>query len=151
LEETNPAPGATPETQHIRKVAGAFGEGSVNVLIRYLRRSVVVGVIACAALFATAGIAFAGGPDGPATGDEGQFLCPAVGAGLFTADANNGDNGVGGIGTIGSGQQTFLPGNNQAGLHVNDNGLNTDNPGDTDGPGGGNSDWSPIWPGNALS
>ena len=116
---------------------------------RYLKRSLVVAVMASAAVIATAGIASAAQPSGPATDPDGQFLCPAVGAGVTNADAHNGDHGVDNTGTIASGQQTFLPGNNQAGAHADSNALNTDNPGTTAGPGGGNSDWSPIWPGNA--
>jgi hypothetical protein len=119
------------------------------VAFRYFKRAVAIAALASAAIVATAGIAAAAQPSGPATGPEGQFLCPAVGAGVITADAANGSHSEVDTGTINSGQQTFLPGNNQAGAHVNSNALNTDNPGTTAGPGNGNSDWSPIWPGNA--
>jgi hypothetical protein len=119
------------------------------VIARYVRRILVVAAVACAAVLTTAGIASAAKPDGPATGPQGQFLCPAVGDGVIAADAANGDHSEVNTGTINSGQQTFLPGNNQAGAHANDNSLNTDNPDTTAGPGGGNSDWSPIWPGTA--
>ena len=68
------------------------------------------------------------------------FLCPAVG----------GPNGAGGPpgagGPLPGGQNTFLPGQNQAGTHANENALNTLPAGLSPGPGNGNSDWSPIWP-----
>jgi hypothetical protein len=108
------------------------------MLKRGIRRGLVTLGLSLVAVAATAGIASAAQPDGPATGPSGQFLCPAVGQGVPHA-----------TGTLASGQQTFLPGNNQAGAHANANALNTDNPGTTAGPGGGNSDWSPIWPGEA--
>jgi hypothetical protein len=50
------------------------------------------------------------------------------------------------IGPIASGDQSFLPGNNQAGAHANGEALNTDGPGTSAGPGDGNADWSPLWP-----
>ena len=100
---------------------------------RGIRRAVVTLALSLGAMAATAGIASAAQPDGPATGPSGQFLCPAVGQGVPHS-----------TGTLASGQQTFLPGNNQAGAHVNANALNIDNPGTTAGPGGGNSDWSPM-------
>lgn len=72
------------------------------------------------------------------------FLCPAT-------EGPNADPGQ-----LPGGQNTFLPGYNQAGLHVNVNGTNGDGgPGDSPGPGNvvddgtgkliGNSNWSPIW------
>ena len=78
--------------------------------------------------------------------ENGSFLCPAVGHGVANADANNGDNGVSVIGQIGSGDYSFLPGNNQAGATSNTNAHNAEGPATSPGPGGGNSDWSPIWP-----
>ena len=119
------------------------------MLVRHLKRSLAVLGVACAGVVATAGIASAAAPDGPATGPQGQFLCPAVGPGVANADVRNGDHVDNDTGTIASGQETFLPGNNQAGAHADGSALNTDNPGTTAGPGGGNSDWSPIWPGDA--
>ena len=108
------------------------------MLKRSITRVLATLALSFAAMAATAGIASAAQPDGPATGPSGQFLCPAVGQGVPHA-----------TGTLASGQQTFLPGNNQAGAHANANALNTANPGTTAGPGAGNSDWSPIWPGEA--
>jgi hypothetical protein len=105
---------------------------------RAVRRGLVMVGVSLVAVVATAGIASAAQPDGPATGPSGQFLCPAVGQGVPHA-----------TGTLASGQQTFLPGNNQAGAHVNANALNIANPGTTAGPGNGNSNWSPLWPGEA--
>jgi len=104
--------------------------------------AVVVGAMA-----ATQAVALAGPPEGPATGPNGEFLCPAVGDGVTNADSHNGENGVSTIGPIGSGDQSFLPGNNQAGANANSEALNTEGPGTSPGPGNGNSDWSPIWPG----
>jgi hypothetical protein len=78
----------------------------------------------------------------PATGPNGEFLCPAVGN-ATAADANGK-----GWGALPNGNFTFLPGNNQAGANANSKALNTENPPDSPGPGGGNSDWSPIWPGD---
>ena len=106
-------------------------------ITRYLKRSLVVLSIVVGVLVATAGIASAA-----------PFLCPIVGDGVVNADAHNGDNGVSNIGPLpGSGGASLLPGNNQAGANANANALNTENPDTSPGPGGGNSDWSPIWPG----
>ena len=69
------------------------------------------------------------------------FLCPAVGN--ATAAEANGK----GWGPLPNDNFTFIPGKNQAGAHANENALNTLGPGESPGPGGGNSDWSPIWPG----
>ena len=78
--------------------------------------------------------------------ENGSFLCPAVGHGVTNADAHNGDNGVAAIGPIASGDQSFLPGHNQAGARSNTQAANPEGPGTSPGPGNGNSDWSPIWP-----
>ena len=91
----------------------------------------------------TQSVALAAPPDGPAT--DGAFLCPAVGDGVANADSHNGDHGVSVIGPIASGW-SFLPGNNQAGAHANDNAWNSEGPASSPGPGNANSDWSPIWP-----
>jgi hypothetical protein len=121
------------------EVSSRFANGGEALMsTRVVRRGLVTLGVSFVAVVAMAGIASASQPDGPATGASGQFLCPAVGQGVPHA-----------TGTLASGQQTFLPGNNQAGAHVNANALNTDNPGTTAGPGGGNSDWSPLWPGEA--
>jgi hypothetical protein len=109
----------------------------------------VVATFVVGAMVATQGVAFASPSDGPAEGPNGEFLCPAVGDGVKNADSHNGDNGVALINDgnpIGSGDFSFLPGNNQAGTNANSKALNTENPPDSPGPGGGNSDWSPIWP-----
>ncbi len=71
---------------------------------------------------------------------DGNFLCPAVGDGVTNAPFDSFP--------IGSGDQSFIPGNNQAGAHANNNGVNAQGPPDSPGPGGGNTDWSPIWPGS---
>jgi hypothetical protein len=41
---------------------------------------------------------------------------------------------------------SFIPGNNQAGLHANEHALNTHGPGNPDAGPGHNPDFSPIWP-----
>ncbi|MGI9586148.1 MAG: hypothetical protein ACR2N7_11220 [Acidimicrobiia bacterium] len=113
---------------------------------RTLRKLVFVAAIV-AAFAAMQGGALAAPPDGPVGPNDGAFLCPAVGDGVMNADGHNGDNGVSVIGPLpGSGSYSFLPGNNQAGAQSNVNAHNTDGPGTSPGPGGGNSDWSPIWP-----
>ncbi len=76
-------------------------------------------------------------------GEFGEFLCPAV----ANATAALASDQIGGeLGDTGN--YTFLPGNNQAGAHVPSKALNTEGPGASPGPGDGNSDWSPIWPGD---
>lgn len=74
------------------------------------------------------------------------FLCPVVGDGVLVADAANGDNGVEAITPpVGT---SLLPGKNKAGEKANPNAHNALPPSDPNaGPGGGNSDFSPIWPG----
>ncbi len=99
-----------------------------------------------AAMAAMQAAALAAPPDGPVGPENGAFLCPAVGHGVENADANNGDHGVAAIGPIASGDQSFLPGNNQAGAHADPGAWNAEGPGSSPGPGGGNADWSPIWP-----
>lgn len=89
-----------------------------------------VGVVG---LVSTTELALAGAPDVVDGSDGGAFLCPAVG-------------GPNAGGTLPGGQNTFLPRHNQAGAHANVNGHNTLGPGESPGPGDGNSDWSPIWP-----
>jgi hypothetical protein len=71
---------------------------------------------------------------------DGNFLCPAVGDGVANAPFDSFP--------IASGDYSFIPGNNQAGAHANNNGVNTLGPGASPGPGDGNTDWSPIWPGS---
>jgi hypothetical protein len=121
------------------------------MLIHYAKRASAAVTLAAGAVVAMSGVAFADKPDGPAFGPQGQFLCPIVGDGVDNADDQNGDNGVSNIGPLeGSGDASLLPGNNQAGAQVPTNALNTQGPDDSPGPGDGNSDWSPIWPGTAL-
>ncbi len=121
------------------------------MLIRSTKRMLVVVAIVAGSIFATSAVALADPPEGPATGPQGQFLCPIVGAGVINADAQNGDNGVSNIGPLpGSGAASLLPGNNQAADHVPNNALNPEGPGTSLGPGSGNSDWSPIWPGTVF-
>lgn len=88
-----------------------------------------------------AGPAIASADDG-----DGAFLCPVVSDSVaLVADVNNGDNGVSTIlPPVGT---SFLPGNNQAGANANHTAQNTSGPGDPDAGPGGNSDYSPIWPG----
>ena len=95
------------------------------------------------AIVGTGSIAMAAKPDGP-VGGPGPNLCPAVGN--ETAADHNGQ----GWGLLPFGDYTFLPGNNQAGAHANPNGYGAANPGDSTGPGNGNSGWGPIWPGNTI-
>lgn len=108
---------------------------------RSRRLLVVLGTVV-GLLMATQAVAWADPPP-TGVGDEGQFLCPAVGN--ETAAEANGK----GWGALPNGNFTFLPGGNQAGAHVPDNALNADNPGASPGP-GHNPDWSPIWPGTAF-
>ena len=93
-------------------------------------------------LLGTSSIALADPPDvvgPPEPGEEGTaFLCPAVGKGVLNHRPD--------VGALPNDNYTFLPGHNQAGAHANENGHNALGPGDSPGPGKGNSDWSPIWP-----
>lgn len=117
---------------------------------RRMRHVLVIATLVVGGMVATQGAALAAPPDGPGTGPNGEFLCPAVGDGVENADSHNGDNGVALINDgnpIASGDYSFLPGNNQAGANANSKALNTEGPGTSPGPGGGNSNWSPIWPG----
>ena len=107
-----------------------------------VRHLLVISAFVVGGMVATSGSALAD----PGVGPNGEFLCPAVGDGVANASDRNNDNGVSVIGTLGSGDYSFKPGNNQAGNHANPMAVNPDGPGDSDGPGGGNSDWSPIWP-----
>jgi hypothetical protein len=114
-----------------------------------VKQVMVTTPLALGIMFAVQGAAFASPSDGPGTGEYGEFLCPAVGNGVEIADGHNGDNGVALINNgdpIASGDFSFLPGNNQAGANADSKALNTLNPDASPGPGGGNSDWSPIWP-----
>jgi hypothetical protein len=113
---------------------------------KILRKLIVMSAIVVA-FAAMQGVALAGPPEGPVGPGDGAFLCPAAGAGVVTADAHNGVNGVDVIGQLASGDYSFLPGNNQAGANANGTAYNPEGPGSSPGPGGGNSDWSPIWPG----
>ena len=72
------------------------------------------------------------------------FLCPVVGDGVLNADLHNGDNGVSAITPpVGT---SFIPGNNKAGMHANENAHNTLGPGDPNAGPGHNPDFTPIWP-----
>ena len=94
--------------------------------VRYAKRILVAVVLVVGALAAMSGTAFADKPDGPATGPNGEFLCPIVGDGVINADAHNGDNGVSAIAPAAG--ASLLPGNNQAGAHANASALNTEGP-----------------------
>ncbi len=106
------------------------------------RHVLVISAFVVGGMVATQGAALAD----PGVGPNGEFLCPAVGDGVANADTHNGENGVSVIGPIASGHYSFKPGNNQAGVNANGMAINPNGPGDSAGPGGGNSDWSPIWP-----
>jgi hypothetical protein len=117
----------------------------------YARRIFVAVLLVVGALAVMSGTAFADKPEGPATGSQGQFLCPIVGDGVSNADAHNGANGVSDIGPLpGSGDASLLPGNNQAGAQADTSALNPEGPETSPGPGDGNSEWSPIWPGTVF-
>ena len=96
---------------------------------------VLVGVIASTTVALAAAPPVVGHGDGTT-----PFLCPAVGSGVL-----NSPLGAGALPNT-DGKYTFLPGHNQAGDHANPDSFNTLSPGQTPGPGNGNSDWSPIWP-----
>ena len=113
---------------------------------RRMQRTLAVVAVVAGSFAATQSIAMAAAPDGPVGPADGDFLCPAVGAGVEIADDHNGDNGVDAFGPISSGDYSFLPGNNQAGAHANSQALNTEGPESSPGPGDGNADWSPLWP-----
>jgi hypothetical protein len=102
------------------------------------RLAIMLAVAVLAALFVFGtSTAFAAAPDVVGPGD-GPFLCPSVGQGVLNHRPD--------AGQLPNGSYTFLPGNNQAGAHANENALNTLPASQSPGPGGGNSDWSPIWP-----
>ena len=102
-------------------------------------------IILLGVLLAFTSIAAADKPDGPVDPSNGVFLCPIVGGGLITADANNGDNGVSLIIPQPGAGISFLPGNNQAGAHANHNAYNgLGGPGPGNNP-GHNPDFTPIW------
>ena len=106
-------------------------------------QAVAVVALVTSGLVAMQGVAQAGAPPVLDGSDGGAFLCPDVGN--ETAAAHNGK----GWGSLPEGDFTFLPGHNQAGASANPNANNTLGPGESPGPGAGNSDWSPIWPGAA--
>ena len=107
-------------------------------------KSKTILVLVLGVLLAFTSVAAADKPDGPVSPpDSTVFLCPIVGEGVINADAHNGDNGVSVIyppaGT------SFLPGNNQAGAHANQNAYNGQGgPGPGNNP-GHNPDFTPIW------
>jgi len=102
--------------------------------VKRLIKVMVVGTILALAIMGTGSVAMAA----PA------FLCPVVGDGVLNADSHNGDNGVSAITPpVGT---SLLPGKNQAGAKANWHAYNTLGPDASPGPGGGNSDFSPIWP-----
>jgi hypothetical protein len=102
-------------------------------------KAAIVWTIVLVVVIATSSIAMANPPEVVGHGDgTTPFLCPAVGAGIL--------NHMPDAGEIPNGNYTFLPGHNQAGAYANPNSFNTLSPGQSPGPGNGNSDWSPIWP-----
>jgi hypothetical protein len=104
-------------------------------LRKNLIRIVLVMSIVLVGLLATTGTVLA-----DKNNESGNFLCPAVGKGVL-------NHNPGAI-VLPNDNYSFFPGNNQAGMHANNNARNTLGPGASPGPGNGNSDWSPIWPGN---
>ena len=95
--------------------------------------------VAIVALLAFSAVpAAAAAPEVVGGGGETPFICVAVGAGVLNHRPD--------AGALPNDNYTFLPGHNQAGAHVNANGVNPEGPGVSPGPGNGNSDWSPIWP-----
>ena len=105
-------------------------------------KRIKLGVMAAAVM--VAGGAWMAGTGVSHAEEPDPFLCPAVGDGVFNATAHNNENGVQAF-PIASGA-SIRPGQNQAGANANSNAVNPLGPGDSAGPGGGNSDWSPIWP-----
>jgi hypothetical protein len=101
---------------------------------RRIRNSLAVVALLLGAMVASTGVAAAE-----------AFLCPVVGDGVLNADAHNGDGGVSAIEPpVGT---SLLPGSNQAGAHANESAHNALGPDDPNAGPGGNSDFSPIWPG----
>lgn len=113
---------------------------SVRRMNRIRMFSVLVVLTMAAVLTTGVSAAFAVAPPVVGGEDGTAFLCPAVGAGVL-----NHRPGAGVLPNT-DGKYTFLPGHNQAGAHANPHSFNTLSPGETPGPGDGNSDWSPIWP-----
>jgi hypothetical protein len=78
----------------------------------------------------------------PGSASAAPFLCPIVGDGINTADAQNGDNGVQAINPPAG--ASLLPGKNQAGARANPEAYN-----EFGGPDAGNSPgtpgFTPIW------
>lgn len=99
---------------------------------------VLLAALAVALLAFSATPAFAAAPAVVDGSGGTAFLCMDVGAGVLNHRPD--------AGQLGSGGYTFLPGHNQSGAHANMNAFNAEGPADSPGPGGGNSEWSPIWP-----
>lgn len=110
--------------------------------VKHVLRSILILSVLLIGVLGTATVVAADPPD-PATGSP--FLCPVVGDGVTNAESHNGpDRGVDPIyPPVGT---SFIPGNNQAGLHVNDNALNTHGPGNPNAGPGHNPEFSPLWP-----
>jgi len=115
-------------------------------MMRRITRKLILLAAVVAAFAAMQGAALAAPGDGPVGPGDGAFLCPAVGDGVAHASEVNDDNGVQTIGQIASEDYSFLPGKNQAGANANGSAQNAEGPESSPGPGGGNSEWSPIWP-----
>jgi hypothetical protein len=101
----------------------------------------LVGSFVLAMVLATGTIAMAA-PDVVDGSGGTAFLCPSVG----NETAANANGWFGGPLPQDPDSYTFLPGHNQSGAHANYHGWNAQGPGDSPGPGKGNTDWSPIWP-----
>lgn len=95
--------------------------------------------VAIVALLAFSAVPAAAAAPAVVDGSGGTaFLCPAVGAGVLNHRPDAGE--------LPNENYTFLPGHNQAGANASMNSNNTLGPGESPGPGNGNTDWSPIWP-----
>jgi hypothetical protein len=124
----------------VEELQGNLNMGKGTKMKRVLRAILILSLVVIG-LMGASSIALADAPP-PAVGEP--FLCPVVGDGVNHASDVNNDNGVSAINPpVGT---SFIPGHNQAGLHVNDHALNTHGPGNPDAGPGGNSEFSPIWP-----
>ena len=120
------------------------GFGQERGLVRNSRRVFVVAVLVVGGMVGTQAAALADAPDVVGPGPD-AFLCPIVGDGVRQAvDAGH----AGGVSILDPlpGGESIIPGHNQAGATSNPAGHNADRPGDSPGPGAGNSGWSAIWP-----
>ncbi len=121
------------------KVSGRKGD-----LVSNSKRVLVVAVLVVGGMVATQAAALADAPDVVGPGGD-AFLCPIVGDGVPQAVDDGHAGGVFILDRL-PGGESIIPGHNQAGATSNPAGHNADRPGDSPGPGAGNSGWSAIWP-----